>query len=133
LAYPLRRLGYLALKKKEIPKAWRYFKESLIVNLEVGDQRAVAASLASLAVLAISSGKAIAAGHLYGVVENRLESLSMNLLYMDQAELRQFLNKMPTYLAKETFTTAFTRGWEMSQDQVIELVWETFDDLELAP
>lgn len=100
------------------------------MNLEVEDQRAVAASLTSLAVLAMNPGKPIAAEQVYGVVKKRLESLSMNLLSMDQAELEQFSNKIPTYLVEETFSTAFTRCWEMSNEQVIDLVRETFRSIE---
>jgi predicted ATPase/DNA-binding SARP family transcriptional activator len=119
LAYPLRRLGYLALWENDIPEAWAYFQESMTINIEIGDQRAFAASLVSLAALAIRLNKPVAAARLYGVVENLLESLSVNMLNMDQSELRHISIELPRLLDKASFLTAFTEGGEMSEAQAI--------------
>jgi predicted ATPase/DNA-binding SARP family transcriptional activator len=122
LAYPLRRLGYLALEENDIPKAKRYFKESLAINIEVGDKRAVAASLTSLAALAISINRQVVAASLYGVVEHRLESLSVNLLFTDQSELGHIHSKLSFYFDEKSYVTAFKEGWEMSEEDLIDLV-----------
>jgi tetratricopeptide (TPR) repeat protein len=121
LAYPLRRLGYLALWESDIPQAWEYFQESLTVNREVGDQRAVAACLVSLAALALHMEEPILAARLYGVVESRLESLSVNLLHMDQEELERVIGKLPTVLDEATFTAAVAEGWKLSEEEAIDL------------
>jgi predicted ATPase/DNA-binding SARP family transcriptional activator len=128
LAYPLRRLGYLALRENDIQEAWKYFQESLAINLEVSDKRAVAACLASLAALALHLDKRFLAAHLYGAVESRLETLSVNLVYTDQAELEYIHGQLLTLLDAETFAAAFTEGWEMSEEQAIELAQEIFAD-----
>jgi tetratricopeptide (TPR) repeat protein len=124
LGYPLRRLGYLALEQNEIPSARKYLQESLTLNQEVGDERGVAACLTSMAALAIHLGKTVVAARLYGVVESRLESLSMNLLYLDQAELARLRSQLQARFDDATFEAAFTEGWEMSEEQAIELVGE---------
>jgi predicted ATPase/DNA-binding SARP family transcriptional activator len=121
LAYPLRRLGYLALEQNDIPGATRHFLESLKFNTENDDKPGKAASLVSMAVLAIHMGDPNMAALFFGVVEKRLELLSINLLNLDQTELRQINNYLRSCLDKATFTTAFTKGWEMSEDQAIEL------------
>jgi len=121
LAYPARRLGYLALEQNDISEAWGYFRESLNLNREVGDRRGVAACLISMAALALRLEKPDVAAILYGAVESRLESLS-NLLYLDQAELRRLRLSLPAYLDEAAFTAAFTKGWEMTDEQAIELV-----------
>lgn len=126
-AYPLRRLGYLALERNDISQAWDYFRESLTINQEIGDNRAVSACLTSLAALAIHLEKPIVAARLYGAVESRLESLSFNLFYMDEAELGRIRNKLPTCLDEATFNAAFTEGWEMSEEHAIEMVGEIFE------
>jgi predicted ATPase/DNA-binding SARP family transcriptional activator len=128
LAYPLRRLGYLALGQDDIPNAWKYFRESLALNHEAGDMPGVTASLNSLAALAMHVNKPIVAARLYGAVESRLESLSVNLLYTDQAELGHIIGRLPTYLDEATFTAAFTVGWGMSEEQAIELVADIFKE-----
>jgi hypothetical protein len=57
-------------------------------------------------------------------VESRLESLSINLLYLDQAVLERIRSQLITLLNEAAFTAAFTEDWEMSEEQVIELAQE---------
>ena len=126
-AYPLRRLGYLALQRGEIQRARDYFRESLALNREGGDRRAVAACLLSFAALAIHMGKPALAARLLGAVESRLESLGINLLYLDLIEWGLISNKLITTLDEAAFTAAFADGWELSEDQAVELVGEAFE------
>jgi non-specific serine/threonine protein kinase len=125
-AYPLRRLGYLALGRGEIPRAREYFRESLALNREGGDRRAVAACLLSFAALAIHMDKLDVAARLLGAAESRLESLGINLLYLDLIEWGLISNKVITTLDEAAFTAAFAEGWELSEDQAVELVGEAF-------
>jgi Tetratricopeptide repeat len=124
LAYPLRRLGYLALGENDVTNAWKYFQESLQLNYEAGDQPGVTASLASMAALAAHRQKLVIAAHLFGVIERRLESFSVNLLYTDQAEFGRIRSQLLTCLDKATFEAAFVEGWEMSEEQAKALVGE---------
>jgi tetratricopeptide (TPR) repeat protein len=126
LAYPIRRLGYLALEQNDFQKACSYFQESLNLNHEVGDMPGTTACLASASALAIQMDKSVTAARLFGAVESRLELLSINLLYLDQAELGHIRSQLLTLLDEAAFTTAFTEGWEMSEAQAIELAQEIF-------
>jgi tetratricopeptide (TPR) repeat protein len=128
LGYPLRRLGYLALEQGDISNAWSYFQESLTLNQEVGDKRGVAACLTGIAALAIHLGKPVVAASLYGVVESRLELRAMNLLYLDQTELERIRSQLVACLEEATLEAAFTKGWEMSEEQAIELVGEVIEE-----
>jgi len=128
LAYPLRRLGYLALEENDISSAREYFQESLKLNREVGDKRAIIACLISMAALAMQLDKPILAARLYGSAESMQESLSINLHYIDQADLKRIHNQLLTSLDQATFTTAFSEGWEMSEEQAIVLVGEALQD-----
>ena len=127
LAYPLRRLGYLALGQNDIPNASRYIHQSLTLNYEAGDLPGMTASLTSMAQLALRLNKPLVAARLYGAVENRLESLSLNLLFTDQTELASIAKKLPTYLDQATLTHAFNEGWEMSLEQAIQLAEGIFE------
>lgn len=49
VAYPMRRLGYFALEEDDLARAAHRFRESLALNREGGDRRAVAACLTSFA------------------------------------------------------------------------------------
>lgn len=128
LAYPLRRLGYLMLAQDDILNASKYFQESLALNLDVGDLQGVIASLNSMAALAIQLEKPILAARLYGAVDSRLESLSVNLLYTDQVELGHIRGKLLTCLDEVTFDTAFTEGRGMNDEQATEMMGEIFKE-----
>ncbi|RPI86011.1 MAG: hypothetical protein EHM41_09600, partial [Chloroflexi bacterium] len=89
LAYPLRRLGYLALERDDPFSAWKYFRESLALNQEGNDKRAVTACLTSFAALALHINQPVTAARLYASVENKLESLMIDLLNLDRIELER--------------------------------------------
>jgi predicted ATPase/DNA-binding CsgD family transcriptional regulator len=124
LAYPLRRLGYLALGENNISGAWQYFQESLAINVDIGDQRAIAACLASIAALAMRLDKPDTAACLYGNVESRLETLATNLLNLDQIELTRTYHNLQNRIEPTVFTTAYNDGWAMSEEQSIALASE---------
>jgi tetratricopeptide (TPR) repeat protein len=126
LAYPLRRLGYMALEQNDIPNAWKYFSESLVLNREVVDKPGVAACLTSMVVLAMHMNRPDIAVRLLSVVERRLESLSTNLLILDQAELERIRSQLEALRDEASFKIAFSEGWELSEEQTLELVEELF-------
>jgi tetratricopeptide (TPR) repeat protein len=128
LAYPLRRLGYLALERDDFQKARSYFYESLSLNHEVGDFPGIAACLASAAALAIRLDRPVTAAHFCGAVENLRENLGVNAPYTDQAEFVQIRNKLNNSLDEGEFNTAFSEGWDMSFEQAIELAREIFGE-----
>jgi non-specific serine/threonine protein kinase len=129
LAYPLRRLGYLALEQNDLLQAWKYFKESLTLNQEGNDQRGITACLVSMAALAIRLEDPYLAARLYGSVESRLESQSFILLYMDQTELKQIRSHLLNSLNETAFNTAFAEGWEMSEEDIIKWIERSFSDI----
>lgn len=128
LAYPLRRLGYVALEQEQFLLAWDYFSESLTHNFEGDDQRAVVACLTSMAALALRIDEPVLAARLYGTVEKQLESLSINLLYLDQLELDRVRSQLLASLDEATFEAAFKQGWDMSVEQAIELAELLYTD-----
>jgi tetratricopeptide (TPR) repeat protein len=73
-AYPQRRLGYLALEDNDSGQAWRYFQKSLVLNLDLGDQRGAAGSLNGMAALALHMNQPLVAARLIGFVESQFGS-----------------------------------------------------------
>lgn len=112
------------LEENDVQKALKYFQESLTLNWEVGDKPGVVSCLTSMAALTLHLDKPIMAARLYGVVRNRLERLSINLLYLDQVELEKIHDRLPACLDEATFKAAFSEGWEMSDEQAMKLVRE---------
>ena len=121
-AYPLRRLGYLALEQNDLPNAIKYFWESLKFNHETMDAPGVTASLASFAALALQLEEPVLAVRLLGAVEHRLETLSINLLSSDQIELARISNQLTSLFDEASFTAIFSEGWELSEELAIQLV-----------
>ncbi len=128
LAYPLRRLGYLALEQKDIDKARSYFQESLSLNHEVGDIPGMTACLVSAAALAIQLDKPILAARLCGAVEYQRETLAVYALYTDQAEFVRIRSKLQSLLDEETFTAASLEGWYLSLELAIDLAEKVLGD-----
>jgi predicted ATPase len=125
-AYAVRRLGYLALERNDVVQAWRYFRESLVLNQEGGDKLGVAACLTSMAVMSLHLDKPLLAARLLGAVESRLEVLNIHLLELDRTELARVRSETLNILDEETFTASFIQGWELSEDEAIQLVEEAF-------
>lgn len=130
LAYPLRRLGYLDLWEQDFRAAAQCFRESLEINRTIGDQRAVVASLASLAALAVQIEKPSIAARLFGFVENQIDTRSVKLLYTDQLAYKQAHSELLNSLDERASRELFNDGWTMSEDQAVELgeqVFASFD------
>jgi tetratricopeptide (TPR) repeat protein len=130
LAYPLRRLGYLALREKNFKVAGQYFRESLQINREIGDQRALIACLASVAALAAQTEKPFLASRLYGYVESQLDSLSVKLLYTDQLEVQKIRSEFSIYFDEPMSKEFFNEGWEMNEEQAVQLGEQVFERTE---
>jgi hypothetical protein len=62
----------------------KYFQESLTINQDIGDKLGVAACDQPGRVGG-AFGQTGCGGRLYGLVESQLDSLSIHLLYLDQA------------------------------------------------
>jgi tetratricopeptide (TPR) repeat protein len=124
LAYPLRRLGYLALEQNDFPSAHKYFLESLNLNHRTGDIPGTTASLVSLAALALEVERPTLAVQFYSAAESRFESVSVNLLFLDQVELGRIRADIRTRLSEPDFSTAFAEGWKMSDEQALRLAEE---------
>jgi hypothetical protein len=59
-------------------------------------------------------------------VESRLEVLNIHLLELDRTELARVRSETLNILDEETFTASFIQGWELSEDEAIQLVEEAF-------
>ncbi len=121
MAYPVRRLGYLAMRENDLPAAWKFFQQSLELNRESGDQRAMIACLTAVASFALQTGKVLEAAQLYGVVENGLRALSTNLLALDQAEMMRLQDELQGALDTDAYQAAYLQGWKMGEEQAVQL------------
>ncbi|MDQ6746968.1 MAG: tetratricopeptide repeat protein, partial [Candidatus Dormibacteraeota bacterium] len=130
LAYPLRRLGHLALQQGDYERAALLCSESLQLNLAMEDRLAVAACLVGLAAVAAAHGQA-ATGHdrdrhlqeaaLHcGAVAAQLAAIGMPLWPADATVLDRVSAGVRAALDEELFSAAWSEGHALTVEQVLE-------------
>jgi hypothetical protein len=127
LAYPLRRLAELALDRADYDKAAALCKESLWLNLDAGDKRAVAACLAGFAAIATARAQAVPAVRLYAAVEFLMEMISPTLLPADQHAYDRNVAALRGQLDEATFNATWAEGRRMTMGQAIVLALSLFN------
>ena len=121
LALPLRRLAELALENADYEKATALHKESLKLNMEGGDQRAILACLAGLAAIAARRGNAIVAVRLFGSVDFLLHTFSASLLPIDEKAYERNIATLRSQMDEITFDVMWAEGSEMTMEEAIVL------------
>lgn len=131
-AYPLRRLGYLAMEREEYHVAWRYFRESLQINVESGDRRGRIANLVSLASLALRTGQTAVAARLLGNIERHMEALA-NLIALDQEQLELVRWQLRKVMGQDALSAKLDEGREISEEQLLALIESNFAEEPVLP
>jgi tetratricopeptide (TPR) repeat protein len=124
LALPLRRLAELALDNTNYEKATALYKESLKLNAEGGDQRAILACLAGFAAIATARGNAIAAVRLFAAVDFLLRTFSASLLPIDEKAYERNIAILRSQIDETTFDVMWAEGSEMTMDEAIAFALE---------
>jgi tetratricopeptide (TPR) repeat protein len=119
LAYSVRRLAQLYWQEGNFREANAYLQESLTLNQEVVDLRAVIACLAGFAAISVAEGKFERAAQVMGAVEAQLASFSIRLLYIDKKEFDRNLALVRANLDEKAFAKFWKKGKEMSFDDAI--------------
>jgi predicted ATPase/DNA-binding SARP family transcriptional activator len=124
LAFPLRRLAQLAWRAGDHEKAKPLCRESLLLNYETDDPRAVVACLAGFADIAVVEGKLERAARLMGAIEALLATLNLRLLRLDQLDLERYLVLLRAGLEEEILSRCWLQGGAMSLDQATSFALE---------
>jgi tetratricopeptide (TPR) repeat protein len=120
LAYPLRRLAEFALERGEYEKATALCEESLSLNINGRDQRAIVACLAGFAAICAARGQVASAVRLCAAVEVLLRTFSASLLPADRQAYDRNTAMLRSQLDETTFDIAWGEGSEMALEQAIE-------------
>jgi non-specific serine/threonine protein kinase len=123
-AYPLRRLGYLALYHAERKKAAKFFKESLMLNHTLKHQAGIVGSIAAFSSLALADQIYTRSAKLLGAVKGNLETLALNLLPSDRFEYSRNLKILKNQLDPQAFTDAWEEGRSLTMDSAVEFALE---------
>jgi tetratricopeptide (TPR) repeat protein len=123
-AYPLRRLGYLALYRKEHENALEFFKESLALNHELRHQVGTIGSLAAFGGLAYAEENYTRSAKLLGAVEANLEALALLLLPSDRLEYSRNVANLGHQLEKQALADAWAEGCSMTLEQAVDFAFK---------
>lgn len=121
LAYGLRRVGQMMLRRQPAADVTTFFEESLELNRQAGDQTAVAACLVALAVLAFQRGQPEDAARLLSHVEATLAAGSHTLLAYDQAEFERLAAQLRGLLPPDSYAAAWSQGRSLTREQALAL------------
>ena len=124
LAFADRRLGLLILKQGNHERAKILFRESLHCNHDIGHQGGTTASLAALAKLALVQGKLTRAAQLYGIVDDRLETMKAPMMAIDVAEFEGVVAALRAQLDNKTLEKFWTKGKSMTPEGAIAFALE---------
>ena len=121
LAYSIRRLGQLAIRRGDSESAINMCHESLLLNIDVGDLRGTLACLAAFGGIRLALGQVAGAAELLIAVQSLLEGRPLfRLVQTDQMEFHRNLAILREKLTGRPFEKAQEKGRQMTLDQVIE-------------
>lgn len=115
-----RLLGYALAYQGNYAEAASMLRESLVDNQEMGDERAIAASLAAYGVLAVARAELRRAARLFGASEAFIESIHDFLQYWDREQVRRNVAALRAQLDEATFNAEWAAGRAMTLDQAVE-------------
>ena len=124
LTYPVRRMGYAALRQGDHVQANAMFKESLVLNQELGHQVGVTACVAGLAAAIGARGDKIKAVELFGAVDSSLHVMDSPMFNTDQVEYQRDLSSVRSALDEMTFNAAWAKGHAMTLEQAVDYAME---------
>ena len=123
-AYLIRRLAHLSWREGDFESAKEQCGQSLDMNQETGDPRAVLACVAGFAAIAVAQGKLERGARLMGAIEAQLSAMRLRLLHIDAAEYERTLSLLRTTLDEKTLGELWEKGTGMSFDQAIAFALE---------
>jgi hypothetical protein len=123
-AYLIRRLAHLSWREGDFESAKEQCGQSLDMNQETGDPRAVLACVAGFAAIAVAQGKLERGARLMGAIEAQLSAMRLRLLHIDAAEYERTLSLLRATLDEQTLGKFWGKGKAMSFEQAIAFALE---------
>lgn len=119
MAYPVRRLGQVAIHQGQFDKAVHFCAESLSLNQGVKDERGIVACLSAFAGIALARGTSAFAAQLFGAVESLLKDLGIQLLYIDRMEFDNNVTALRNEFDRVLLDKAWAKGAAMTLEEAV--------------
>ncbi len=122
-AYPARRLGQLALHRGEFEKAFECYRESLEMNLELGDERAIIACVSAFAGIVLARGELMIAAQLFGAVQALINARNSHMLQIDHMAYERNVSTLRSQLDSASLEIAWRKGADMTIEHAIDFAF----------
>jgi tetratricopeptide (TPR) repeat protein len=118
-AYTVRRLGNIAWRAGDYPRALAHCADSLRLNLLVDDPRGICACLGAYAAIAVARQQFEVGATLAAAMEAQLALFGCQLPHVDSVEYDRNLAQIRARLAPKKLANLWTRGQRMSLQAAI--------------
>ncbi len=122
MTFPLRRLGYVALREDRPEEAASLFAESLLYNQQLKHVPGMTACIAGFAAVRLAKHEYQPAGLLCGCVEALLERFGAPFFMADKVEFERTVSLLKERLEADELQTAWTSGRVMQLENAIAYV-----------
>lgn len=120
LAYPLRRLGYLAQQRHNYANALAHYRESLQLNAEVGEPEGKCACFVSYVQLLAELGEQPLAIQLCAVLDAQLHADQIRLPFFERNYYTETVTRLRAQVDKATFATAWEAGHKFTLTDAVK-------------
>jgi predicted ATPase/class 3 adenylate cyclase len=125
IASGLHKLGQVSRHQGRDERARELFRESLILQQETGNKQGIIECIAGIAGLELVKEEFERAVVLFGATEALLDALGAPLAPADRVVREGDLELLKNQLDTRIYSTAWAKGYAMTQDQAIEQVIES--------
>lgn len=122
LAYPVRRLGQLALLTGDIPTALAHYAESLQINLTTGDVIGKAACVAAYAGALLHLDEVDQATQFCAAVSAALAASHAQMATYDAQAYADLITVLRKRMGESAFQAAWTTSSDLSLEQTVDLI-----------
>lgn len=113
-------LGNVAFAQGKYTQAEELYQKSLAIMVAIEDKRYLARNLLELGKVKTTQGQLREAVRLLAIGSNILDNIGSVLTSFDRDEFERSLSILKTGLSKETFESAWSRGYEMTLENAVE-------------
>ncbi len=124
LSLSVRRLGQLASYASNYQLAAVLCRESLELNIELGDRRGMLACLAAFGGLALAQQDLVRAATFLAASETCLRTIGTTLLHGDSIEYQRNVTRLRSQMVAEAFDKAWSVGQALTLEQAVKSILE---------
>jgi non-specific serine/threonine protein kinase len=114
-------LSLVALRRSDLATARALQRESLLMRVDLEDQRGIASGIGGVAIIATAAQSYFQAAQLFGAADELRKTLGIVLAHPESDSFEESLQTIRRQLSKGEFDLAWQTGRTMSLDDILEV------------